>query len=123
MPNQDQLNQMSMEKMKLEQKLEKERGEKVAREFVAELERMDKPALEAKLLEYSKTAQGLINTKNADETLASLKAQVSEQSKTHNDGIKRNKDHQRLVSIIISEKYGDQLMDLKETKETSEEEE
>lgn len=105
---------LQTEKTKLEEKLEKERGYDEARKIIADLESMTKEQLEDKLLEYSKTAQGLINTKNSDEKLIALQAQVREANKIHNDGIRRNKDHQRLVSLIISEKYGDELMDVKE---------
>lgn len=108
---------MAIEKSKLEDKLAKERGPQKAMEIVAELESMDKEALEAKLLEYSKTGQGLINTKNADVVLQDLKDKIREQSRTHNEGIRRNKDHIRLVSLIISEKFGDELMDLKKPSE------
>lgn len=105
---------LEKEKTKLEKKLEKERGKSAAREYITELENMTKEQLEQKLLDYSKTAQGLINTKNADEELQTLKDRKAALERDHNTGIRRNKEHQRLVSLIISEKFGDELMDLKE---------
>jgi len=104
---------LEKEKTKLEKKLEKERGKQAARELIAELEQMSKEQLEEKLLEYTKTGQGLINTKKADKDLELLQSKLREANKTHNDGIRRNKDHQRLISLIISEKYGDELMDVR----------
>jgi hypothetical protein len=108
---------LEKEKTKLEKKLAKERGKREAEEYIAELESMDKEALEKKLLEYSKTGQGLINTKNADTELQSLKDRIRDQNRLHNEGIRRNKDHQRLISLIISDKFGDELMDVKEASE------
>lgn len=108
---------LQTEKTKLEEKLVKERGIDAAQKFVAELEQMSKEQLEEKLLEYSKTGQGLINTKKADADLQLLQDKVREANRGHNEGIRRNKDHVRLVSLIISEKFGDELMDVKEKAE------
>lgn len=113
---------LEKEKTKLEKKLEKERGKTAAREYIAELENMTKEQLEDKLLEYSKTAQGLINTKNADEELQSLKDRKAALERDHNTGIRRNKEHQRLVSLIISEKFGDELMDIRKGADADNEE-
>lgn len=117
MSNQD----MSTERTKLERKLIRERGLDEADKYISELDRLNKEELETRLLDLSKTGQGLINTKNADEELQNLRAKVSEMSRVHNDSIRRNKDHQRLVSIIISERFGDELMDLKVESEDAEE--
>lgn len=114
---------LTTEKEKLEKKLAKERGLTKALEHVAELENSTKEQLEERLLDLSKTGQGLINTKNADATLKRLKDQVREQSALHNENIRRNKEHQRLVSIIISDKFGDELMDVKDKSEANDEDE
>ena len=103
---------LETEKTKLERKLIKERGQEAAASYIADLEHSDKETLEARLLELSKTGQGLINTRNADKELNLLKEKVRAASAPHNENIRRNKDHQRLVSLIISEKFGDKLMDL-----------
>lgn len=112
---------LKTEKTKLEDKLIKERGEKAAMKYVAELEHKTKEELEEVLLDLSKTGQGLINTKNADHELQGLKDKVREQSRTHNEGIRRNKDHQRLVSLIISDRFGDELMDVRKPADVEEE--
>jgi hypothetical protein len=105
---------LQTEKTKLEEKLVKERGLDEAQEYIAQLTRSTKEALEERLLDLSKTGQGLINTKNADSELQLLKDKVRELSRDHNENIRRNKDHQRLVSLIISEQFGDDLMDIRE---------
>ena len=105
---------LETEKTKLERKIRKERGADEAEKYVSELENSTKEQLEERLLELSKTGQGLINTKKADEKLQNLKDQLREANATHNENIRRNKDHQRLVSLVISEKFGDDLMDVKE---------
>lgn len=104
---------LEKEKTKLEKKLIKERGKKEAMEYVVKLEHSSREELDERLLELSKTAQGLINTKNADTTLKNLKDQVSERNRLHNDNIRRNKEHQRFVSLVISERFGDELMDVR----------
>ncbi len=105
---------LETEKAKLEKKLRKERGAEEADKHISELERCSKEELENRLLELSKTGQGLINTKKADVKLQELKDQLREANATHNENIRRNKDHQRLVSLVISEKFGDDLMDVKQ---------
>lgn len=103
---------MLTEKTKLEKKLKSRLGDDAAMKLVSDHEAMSKEQLDARLLELSKTQQGIINTKNADTVLADLKEQVKEQSKTHNDQLRANKELTRFVSLVISEKYGDKLMDL-----------
>jgi hypothetical protein len=105
------------EKAKLESKLAAERGKSAAEEYVAELESSTKEQLENRLLDLSKTGQGLINTKNSDSELVAAQEKSRELSRTHNTSIRRNKDHQRLVSLIISDKFGDELMDVREKSE------
>ena len=105
---------LETEKTKLERKLKKERGAEEAEKVMSELERCSKEELEARLLDLSKTGQGLINIKKADTALQALKDQVTEGNRVHNENIRRNKDHQRLVSLVISEKFGDDLMDVKQ---------
>jgi hypothetical protein len=103
---------MLTEKAKLEKKFKSRLGESNALELVAKHESMSKEQLEERMLELAKTGQGIINTKNADKELNDLKDQVREQSKTHNDQLRANKELTRFVSLLISEKYGDKLMDL-----------
>lgn len=109
------------EKTKLEEKLAKSRGPKAAQEFVAELEGLTKEQLEKRLLDYAKTAQGIINTRNSDKVLADLAAEVAGHRRGYTEQLNGNKDLTRLVSLIISEKFGDELMDLKVSEEDAEE--
>lgn len=111
---------LETEKTKLERKLRKERGADESAEYIQKLEQSSKEELEGRLLELSKTGQGLINTKNADIDLRNLKAQASERSRMHNESIRRNKEHQRYVSLIISDKFGDELMDVQTPQEDQE---
>lgn len=105
------------EREKLEKKLEKARGPKAAQAFVAELVSLDKSALDKRLLDYAKTEQGIINTRNADEILADLKAKATEEGRKYREQLAGNKLLRRLTSLIISEKFGDVLMDRTEPKD------
>lgn len=116
----DQLMQ-DMEKTKLEKKLARRTSKGQAEKYVAELESMTKEQLEERLLELSKTNQGIINTRNADAELQRLKDQVSMQNGEYNRQLTANKELQRLVSLVISDRFGDELMDRKvEAEEASE---
>jgi hypothetical protein len=110
------------EKTKLETKFEKSMGHEAAAKMVSDHEAMSKEQLEERMLDLAKTHQGIINTRNADETLSDLKAQVSSQSKTYNDQLKANADLVRFVALVISDKFGDDLMDLKTQPESEDEE-
>lgn len=108
----DQLMQ-DMEKTKLEKKLARRTSVREAQEYTNKLENETKEQLEERLLELSKTQQGIINTRNADQELANLKAKVSFQNGEYNRQLTANKELQRLVSLVISDRFGDELMDRK----------
>lgn len=112
-----------LEKEKLEKKLARRMGPSKAMEFVAELERMDKRELEGKLLGYAKHAQAIQNTKNADKALQDARDLVSGLSAPYREQLTANKELQRLVSLLISEKFGDEDMDLKVSQDDAEESE
>lgn len=108
----DQLMQ-DLEKTKLEKKLARRTSVREAQEYSQKLENETKEQLEERLLELSKTQQGIINTRNADQELANLKAKVSFQNGEYNRQLTANKELQRLVSLVISDRFGDELMDRK----------
>lgn len=103
------------EKTKLEKKLAGRIGDNAAAEQIISLERLTKDQLDEQLLDLSKTHQGIINTRNADNELAQTKAKATELGRPYREQISANKELQRLVSLIISDKFGDELMDIKVT--------
>jgi hypothetical protein len=113
---------LQTEKTKLEEKFEKRLGIGAARELVKVLEQMTKPALEARLLALAKANQGIINTKNSDEKLEELKYQKSVAEAPYREQVQANKELTRFVSLLISDKFGDEAMDIKKVEQVEKEE-
>ena len=113
---------LATEKQKLEEKFVKEMGHEAAAKFVSDHEGMTKEQLEARMLELAKTRQGIINTKNSDEVLSDLKAQVRSHGKKYSDQLKGNDNLTRFAALLMSEKFGDKLMDLQTPAEDEDEE-
>jgi len=103
---------LATEKTKLEEKFVKEMGHEAAAKLVSDHEGMTKEQLEARMLELAKTRQGIINTRNSDEVLSDLKAEVSQHSKKYTNQLKGNDNLTRFAALVMSEKFGDELMDL-----------
>jgi hypothetical protein len=105
------------EKTKLETKFEKKMGHEAYAKMVTEHEAMSKEQLEARMLELAKTHQGIINTRNSDVELEDAKQEVQRHAQPYKDQIKANQDLVRYVSLVMSEKFGDKLMDLQKAEE------
>lgn len=110
-----------VERTKLTKKLARRIGPGEASEMIADLESESQEELEQRLLDLAKTQQGIVNTRNADQELSKLAEEVSYRRREYTTQLSANKDLQRLVSLVISERFGDALMDLK-TVSTSEDE-
>lgn len=102
---------LATEKTKLEQKFENRIGIEASQKMVADLGAMTKAELENQMLALAKTHQGIINTRNSDEILSDLKAQAKEHNRTYTEQLSANKDLIRYVSLLVSDKFGDELMD------------
>jgi hypothetical protein len=103
---------LKTEREKLESKFIKEMGDSPAADFIKKHAHMTKEELEARVLDLAKTHQGILNTRNADTDLSKRREEVRDLSKGYNEQLRGNKNLTRYVSLLISENFGDELMDL-----------
>ena len=101
------------ERGKIEEFLRKETDDVGFQQLTELLNLGSKEDLEAKMLETAKYQQGLKNLKDADQKLAEAKALVAERNSHHKLDAKVTEKRLRLIGLVISERFGDKIMDLK----------
>lgn len=101
------------ERTKLEDYLAKHSESSSFKQFTDLLNLGSKEALDAKMLETAKYQQGLKNLKDADKKLQEAKAVVAQCNANHKEDKLATEKRLRLIGLVISERFGDKIMDLK----------
>jgi tRNA A22 N-methylase len=103
--------QEDVEKVKLEKWLKK--NDTDFKNFSELLYLGDKAKLNEKMLDLAKYQQGLENLKNIDTKLQEAKAVVASCNANHKIDKLATQKRLRLVALLISERFGDPIMDMK----------